>query len=470
MVQVRQKLNKEIQEGRMAGPFEDVPFENFQVSPLALRPKKTPGEFRLLHNLSYPYNETSINAQISAEDKHVKYASINDAIKKILSLPRGSYAAKTDVAHAFKLIPVKPEQYHKLGIHFDGKYYYDKTLPQGCASSCRIFETFSSAIQWILEQRVPGILCVHYLDDFLIIANNRGKCQQHLQVLLDLCDEIGVPTAPDKTTLPATNIIFLGIELDTSLSVARLPTVKLFEYSQLLAEVSQQRKIRKSELDSLVGKLNFASSVIPAKPYLRRLINLGIGVKKPYYFVRLTKHTKADMAIWLQFLEQYNGITFFRQIGFTASNEINMCSDASKIGFGATYGSKWIQARWPEAWTKLHIAILELYPIYVIVAMFSHLIRNSNILFYCDNSAVVSIINKQSSTDNTIMSIMRPLVLILMKDNIYLRAKHLPGIDNILADKISRFQVDAQLLQQYGMQPEPLTIPDCLLPDRFRLR
>ena len=79
--------------------------------------------------------------------------------------------------------------------------------------------------------------------------------------------------------------------------------------------------------------------------------------------------------------------------------------------------------------------------------MFSHLIQNSNILFYCDNSAVVSIINKQSSTDNTIMSIMRPLVLILMKDNIFLRAKHLPGIDNILADKISRFQVDAQLLQ-----------------------
>ena len=45
------------------------------------------------------------------------------------------------------------------------------------------------------------------------------------------------------------------------------------------------------------------------------------------------------------------------------------------------------------------------------------------------------------------MSIMRPLVLILMKDNIFLRAKQLPGIDNILADKISRFQVDAQLLQ-----------------------
>ena len=68
------------------------------------------------------------------------------------------------------------------------------------------------------------------------------------------------------------------------------------------------------------------------------------------------------------------------------------------------------------------------------------------------------------------MSILRPLALILLKDNIYLRAKHLPRISNILADKISRFQVDAQLVQQFGMQPEPLTIPYFLLPDRFRLR
>ena len=154
------------------------------------------------------------------------------------------------------------------------------------------------------------------------------------------------------------------------------------------------------------------------------------------------------MAIWLQILEQYNGITFFRQIGFTASNEINMCSDASKIGFGATYGSKWIQARWPEDWTKLHITILELYPIYVIVAMFSNLIRNSNNLFHCDNSVVVSIINQQFSTDSTIMSILRPLVLILMKNNVYFRAKHLPDISNVLADNISRFQVDASVANQ----------------------
>ena len=47
---------------------------------------------------------------------------MGEAINKIVQLPVGAYGAKTDIAHAFKLIPVKPELYPKLGIHFDYKY------------------------------------------------------------------------------------------------------------------------------------------------------------------------------------------------------------------------------------------------------------------------------------------------------------------------------------------------------------
>lgn len=39
---------------RIAGPFTQPPFPNIQVSPLGLVPKKSPGEFRLIHHLSYP--------------------------------------------------------------------------------------------------------------------------------------------------------------------------------------------------------------------------------------------------------------------------------------------------------------------------------------------------------------------------------------------------------------------------------
>ena len=51
---VQQKIQKEIEAGRVEGPFESPPFDNFRVSPLGLVSKKEPGEFRLIHHLSYP--------------------------------------------------------------------------------------------------------------------------------------------------------------------------------------------------------------------------------------------------------------------------------------------------------------------------------------------------------------------------------------------------------------------------------
>lgn len=465
----KNKLQTEIHEGRIAGPFDKPPFTPFHISPLALRPKKNPGEFRLLHNLSYPYDNTSINSQIPDNKRHVQYATVGEAIQKMQKLPRGSFAAKTDIASAFRIIPIKPDHYPQLGIKFDGKFYYDKVLPQGLASSCKIFETFSTAIQWMLEQRVPGILCVHYIDDFLIIAETKEKCQQHLDALLDLLAELGVPVATGKTTEPATKVVFLGIELDTNKFFARLPEDKLLEYRSLLRYHTKQDKIKKRELDTLIGKLGFATNVVPARPFLRRLIDLASSTTIPYYYIRLTKSAKEDMKVWLEFLDQYNGITFFRHNKVVCSNEINMLSDASKLGFGASFGNKWIQAEWPSVWKKLHITILEMYPIYVLVTLYAPLITNSNILFHCDNEAVVTIINKQSSKDKKVMAILRPLVLTLMKFNIQLRTQHIPGISNILCDRISRFQVDPDLLQQYGMLPHPTPIPDQLLPKSFIL-
>jgi hypothetical protein len=58
------KLGKEIVAGRIVGPFSHPPFFNFRVSPLGVVPKKIPGEFRLIHHLSFPRG-ASINDGIS---------------------------------------------------------------------------------------------------------------------------------------------------------------------------------------------------------------------------------------------------------------------------------------------------------------------------------------------------------------------------------------------------------------------
>ena len=119
-----------------------------------------------------------------------------------------------------------------------------------------------------------------------------------------------------------------------------------------------------------------------------------IGIKKPFHFVRITSSIKQDLQIWYQFLYHYNGISMIKEPTFGDSNTLHMWSDASKIGFGATYGSRWMQGHWPQVWAQQNIALLELFPIYVLVAMFGEKIQNSCIQFHCDDQAVVTIVNK----------------------------------------------------------------------------
>ena len=66
------KLDKEIQLGRIVGPFDNRPFSVFHISPLGLIPKKLRGEFRLIHHLSFPEGH-SINSHIPKIASSVHY-------------------------------------------------------------------------------------------------------------------------------------------------------------------------------------------------------------------------------------------------------------------------------------------------------------------------------------------------------------------------------------------------------------
>ena len=474
---VRKKLSAEIAAGRISGPHDEPPFDPFQISPLNVRAKKQTEEdkrldkkrHRLLLNLAHPYDDTAVNARIPEESKRVSYSSTTDAMKLIMQLPRGSYTAKTDISDAYRIIPLHPSEYPKLGMYFEGKYYYDRNLPQGCGSSCRIFEEFATALEAIFRYYHPEANVCHLLDDFFFAATTYRLCKRDLANFKALCDDIGVPLHPDKTTDPATDTPYLGIELDTREWIARLPMDKVEPYSACVESTLQHKRVTKKNLESLLGKLSFAATVVPARPFLRRLFNLLELVEKPFHYIRLNKATKSDLVTWLQFLQQHNGTTYFRCLRLVPSTAINLGADASKSGLGACYGSQWIQAHYPSQWSDKHISVLEFYPIYLLISMFGHLMKNSCVVFHCDNEGVVSIINKQSSKDNTIMSFVRPLVLLLIEHNIHLTSRHIPGVLNVLCDRISRFQESPELLRQYGMRSAPTPIPQHLLPQNCRL-
>ena len=295
---IEKNLQEELAANRIAGPFKNPPYDPFQVSPLNIREKKPPNKYRLIHDLSYPYDTTSINSNIPRSEASVQYASIRDAIQHLQRLPSGAYMCKTDIANAYKIVPVHPSDYPKLGLKFKGHYYYQLTLPQGFASSCAIFETLSIALQAIVEKHAPGVTVVHMIDYFLFIGTDKASCTLHLDIFQSLCQDIGIPLAPDKTTTPDTSTIFLGILLDSKKRLAQVPEDKVHIYSADIAEHIQNGRLTQKQLQSLVGKLNFASSVVPARAFLRRLIDKVFSVKKPHQTITLSQETLQDLRTW----------------------------------------------------------------------------------------------------------------------------------------------------------------------------
>ena len=104
---VSTSLSKEINLGRVAGPFDVPPLPNLQCHPVGVVPKKHSTDWRTIYHLSYPEGD-SINDYIPKDPYSLQYVRVDDAICIIKSLGLGSFMAKTDLKSAFRLIPVHP--------------------------------------------------------------------------------------------------------------------------------------------------------------------------------------------------------------------------------------------------------------------------------------------------------------------------------------------------------------------------
>ena len=107
----------------------------------------------------------------------------------------------------------------------------------GCASSCKFFERFYDALQWIHNNIYHIDQVVKILDVFLFVEKDEQACQNSLDVFKSLCAHLHVSLALHKTEGPSTKITFLGIGLDTSAMQAFLPEPKLKQYKLDISEV-----------------------------------------------------------------------------------------------------------------------------------------------------------------------------------------------------------------------------------------
>ena len=461
---VEDYLNTELRAGRIIGPLSDT--KSVQVSRFGVIPKAgQPDKWRLILDLSSPHGH-SVNDGISKDLCSLKYATVDQAVRRILQLGEGSYLAKIDIQHAFRNIPVNPEDRIYLGMSWRGDLYIDTVLPFGLRSAPKIINAIADAAEWILlHTGVTNLM--HYLDDFLTIGSPRStECRENLQAITATCQKLGLPLKEEKVEGPATSLIFLGIQLDTLSMEMRLPDAKLKELQDLLVAWSTKRAVKKRDLLSLIGKLSHAAKIIlPGRIFLRRMIDTASKAKQLDHWVHLTADFRSDLAWWCCFIKSWNGRAMMQVLANAQPPTATITTDASGTwGCGAFWveAGQWIQCPWRNEWQNTPIHAKELLPIILAIATWGPYWRPSPIKVLCDNMAVVNIITSNTSRDKLVMHLLRGLHFVSAFYSIQVKIQHIAGSDNTIADAISRDHLQVFFNHAPAASPEPTPIPDPL--------
>lgn len=397
---------------------------------------KSNGKVRIIHDASRP-SGGAIN-DFWVKEKF-QYQSIQDAVDLVRP---GYWMAKVDLLSAFRSVSTHVSNHKFMGLKwtFSGDneptFLVDTRLPFGTRRSPYIFHQLGQAVRrMMIRMNHPEV--VVFLDDFLVVNETYEGCLESLNVLMRLLRKLGFSLNYNKVSMPSQLITFLGIDLNSNNMTLSLPREKLRDLEETLRELQLREKVTKRELQSLVGRLNFACQCIyGGRFFLRRLNDTIARLRQPWHRTRVTTTIQGDIQWWLQFLSVFNGCMPM----IDARPVTPIFTDACDVAAGAAYGQTLLHTRWDD-WPEtkdLHINHKEAMAVEVALAHWAPQLSNRKVLVYCDNKAAVGLINKCSCRNARVMGALRNIFWISTVFNFRLEVKYVRGGDNVLADLASR--------------------------------
>ena len=433
-------IAKESQHGAIMGPYDKIPFQGkVGISPLSTRAKKNSQERRVILDLSFPIGE-GINDGIPKEtylglEAKLTFPKTDDFACRIFQLGRSCAMFKIDLSRYFRQLPLDPGDYSLIGYIVDGKIYFDKVLPMGMRSAPYIAQRITNAIAHIHRQM--GLFLLNYVDDF-VSAELKSKIWEGYRFLTKLLHDLGVDTSKEKLVEPCTRMEFLGVTFDTEKMTMELPEDKVKEINQELDTWLYKTKARRKEVESLIGKLQFAAKCIRiGRVFIARLINWlkGLERSKPH---SIPLEARKDISWWRRYLAQYNGVSLLWLIK-TPGVDTVIATDASQYGYGGIAGKEYFRGKFPQNYSNLNIALLELKAVMVALKHWGGKLTGKYFWIHVDNEAVSIILNTGRSRDELLQDTLREIALIAAQHQFVLKAKHISGVSNRIPDWLSRW-------------------------------
>ena len=398
---------KEVELGATMGPFFHNPLHSYlYTSPLNTAPKKgsTEGDRRVILDLSWP-DGFAVNDGIDknyylGEWVSLRYPSIDDFTDLIASLGQGCLLYKRDLSRAYRQIPVCPGDIGFLGYSWRSRFYIDTALPFGLRSAAFICQRVTNAIAHL--HRWNGYNLINYLDDFGGVKKP-SKANEAFAQLGTLLSDLGVQEATQKAEAPSTNMEFLGIHLDTVSMTMSIPSQKMSEIRDILQVWSEKKRASKLDVQSLVGKLQFASRCIrQGRVFIARMLRhlrslhelpQKRRVALPHFFIK-------DVCWWRKFMDEYNGISLILQSQWSQPDAI-FSTDSCLSGCGGILNihQRYFHSIFPNFILdmKLDINSLELLAMVVAFKLWGSLLRGYRVQVCCDNAASVAVVNSGRS-------------------------------------------------------------------------
>ena len=360
------------------------------------REKSNWDQRRVIIDLSWPIGE-SVNAGVTSDkylgvDFILSYPSVDNIVNEALKFGKGCQIFKVDISRAFCHVPIDPGDLDLLGLHW-GDYFLAFSLPFGFKHGSSIFQRLSDAIHFIMSQVKHSIW--KYIDDFLCVSTP-SKIHASYVRLQELLAELGLTVSAKKLVPPGTQVVCLGILVDTVQQSISIPSEKLEIIKLTCAQWSSKVTCTKRELQSLLGSLLYIAKCVKyARFFLNRMLTL-LRVNFDKKTIVITEEFKQDLRWFNTFLPVYNGVTFLKYI---PNRVIHL--DACPTGLGAIYDQQVYAMDLPPGWSSKNIAYLEMINILVAIKVWHIQWANHSILIKCDNQAVVLVLATGRTRDQT---------------------------------------------------------------------
>ena len=145
---------------------------------------KTSGSWRPVIDLS--------TLNLFVDVSHFRMETIQSVL---LSVRQGDWMASIDLKEAYLQVPVHPDSRRFLRFVAQGRVYQFSALCFGLSTALQVFSRVMAPVSAILHSW--GIRMSWYLDDWLVQSSSRESLLHDLQVVLDLCHELGIVVNPE---------------------------------------------------------------------------------------------------------------------------------------------------------------------------------------------------------------------------------------------------------------------------------